>query len=113
MTLANPKDSALSKEKRAANTLAMVVASFIICWVPVTIYYFNRTHENYPNPEDTESFSVYWGLLEILPYLNAAIDPVIYAYRIKDVRESLMRCLRLNRRPSSDLYQSTLCTTIK
>lgn len=62
----------------------MVVGTFIVCWFPMAIGFFifalkkDRTF----NEEILDVFI-------ILSHFNSAIDPLIYAYRIQDVRRVL------------------------
>lgn len=79
------------KEHKTAKTLSMVVGSFLICWLPLTISYFCFAVGNHE-----VSVNVL-GIFTILSHFNSAIDPLIYALRIKDVRETIMNLLKCKR----------------
>ena len=84
-------ESTLKKECKAAKTLSMVVGSFIICWLPMTISYFSYTVIDHKFSEDILE------IFTILLHFNSAIDPLIYAFRIKDIQltiKSLLKCSR-------------------
>ncbi|CRL01067.1 CLUMA_CG014327, isoform A [Clunio marinus] len=71
-------------EIRAAKTLAMIVGTFILLWTPGMVgFLFFAISKNREIQED---------ILEIaksLVHLNSAIDPLIYAYRMKNIRDAL------------------------
>lgn len=81
------------KEAKTAKTLSLIVLSFIICWLPMTISFFLFSAlRDREFSEEILSFAI------ILSHCNSAIDPIIYAYRIKDVREALKNFLRCQSR---------------
>lgn len=87
---------------KAAKTISLVVVSFIVCWLPVTIVYFLIALEGNRN--------IYRGVLTltiILSHFNSAIDPIIYAYRIKEVRKVLKNIIVLRH------FRSSPDTTLK
>ena len=72
------------QEIRAANTLAMIVGTFIVAWSPTVIICFVISI--------TENRSVHHGFLMVggmMVHMNSAIDPLIYAYRMNNVRKAL------------------------
>lgn len=77
-----------NREYKMAKTLSMVVGSFIICWLPMTISYtvFALKEEKFSG----EILDV----LSVMSHFNSVIDPLIYAFRIKDVRETMKSFLR-------------------
>lgn len=82
------------REVRAANTLAMIVGTFIVLWMPGIVSLFIMAI--------TKNRDFHIDILElstILVHLNSAIDPIIYAYRMRNIREALnqffkFKCLR-------------------
>ncbi|CRL00423.1 CLUMA_CG013689, isoform A [Clunio marinus] len=91
--VANQNETMKQKQEiRAAHTLAMVVGTFIVLWSPGIICLFIISF--------TKNRELHIDILEfstILVHCNAAIDPLIYAYRMKNIREALNRlfvCLR-------------------
>jgi adenosine receptor A2b len=78
------------KEVRAAKTLAMIVGTFLIAWMPAVLEVIivslteDRQHSN--------------GLVvmsAVLLHLNTAADPLIYAYRMKNIREAIKRVFQM------------------
>ncbi|CRL01069.1 CLUMA_CG014328, isoform A [Clunio marinus] len=71
-------------EVKAALTLGMIVGTFIVLWMPGIMSFFVMSV--------TENRSFPSGILElskILVHMNAAIDPLIYAYRMQNIREAM------------------------
>lgn len=74
------------KEINAANTLAMIVGTFIVLWMPAIIVIFIiAVTGNRDFPFDI------LGLVSVLVHVNPAVDPIIYAYRMKNVREAFRK----------------------
>ncbi|XP_035523249.1 adenosine A2a receptor b [Morone saxatilis] len=81
--------STLQKEVHAAKSLAIIVGLFALCWLPLHIMNcFNylcqscdRTH--------------IWGMniAIILSHANSVVNPFIYAYRIREFRQTFRRIL--------------------
>lgn len=85
-------------------TILLVVVSFMICWLPMTIGYFIiAVQENRDFHRKALSITV------IITHLNSAIDPIIYAYRIKDVRNTLKKIFGL-KNSSENTIKTTLGT---
>lgn len=84
------------KEVRAATTLAMIVGTFIVLWMPGIISLFLMAI--------TRNRDFHIDILElstILVHLNSAIDPIIYAYRMRKIREALnqfFKCFKKSNR---------------
>ncbi|KAM4620752.1 adenosine receptor A2b [Polymixia lowei] len=93
----------LQREIRAAKSLSIIVGLFAICWLPVHI--LNCIKLFYPNL-DRPAFVMYVAI--ILSHANSAVNPMIYAYRIQDFRNTFRKILSQNflcRR--EDLYLSS------
>lgn len=87
-------------EIRAAITLAMIVGTFIVLWSPGIISMFIMSI--------TKNRDFHIDILElstILVHLNAAIDPIIYAYRMNNIREALHKFFKCGK--VSDNAQSS------
>ncbi|XP_053187011.1 adenosine receptor A2b [Scomber japonicus] len=93
----------LQREIRAAKSLSIIVGLFALCWLPVhilnclTLFY----HEL-----DKSPIVMYVAI--ILSHANSAVNPIIYAYRIEDFRNTFSKILArhfLCRR--EDLYLSS------
>lgn len=79
------------KEVKVAKTMLLVIGSFILCWIPFAICVVIKTVGN----DSNSSFAkVVETFCLCATHWNASIDPVIYAYRIKDIREAIKNTLR-------------------
>lgn len=76
-------------------TLAMIVGTFIVLWMPgITCLLFISV----TGSRDSR------GVLEITAifvHLNAAIDPLIYAYRMGNIRAALKRVFNCERKTTN------------
>ncbi|KAM3869372.1 adenosine receptor A2b [Diretmus argenteus] len=78
----------LQREIRAAKSLSIIVGLFAVCWLPVhilnclTLFY----EELYKPP-------VIMYVAIILSHANSAVNPIIYAYRIQDFRNTFRKIL--------------------
>lgn len=98
MTRCNSNESAPDKEEKAAKTLSMVVGSFIICWFPMTMSFFV-----FAIKRDRTFTEEILDVFIILAHFNSALDPLIYAYRIKDVRKVLKTLCKCDRRKVTEI----------
>ena len=77
-----------SSEERAAMSIAVIIALFIISWLPLytlnTIIFF---HPNLDIPE-----FVFHGFI-VLSHCNSAWNPVVYAWGTRDFRSAFRRML--------------------
>lgn len=89
VAIASPESIAQRYEIRAAITLSMVVGTFILLWMPgIACLFIISTTGNRNFSIDVLELSV------ILVHLNAAIDPLIYAYRMNNIRQALNKLFR-------------------
>lgn len=78
----------LQREIRAAKSLSIIVGLFALCWLPVhilnclTLFY---------NELKKPPLVMYVAI--ILSHANSAVNPVIYAYRIQDFRNTFRKIL--------------------
>ncbi|XP_061817957.1 adenosine receptor A2b isoform X1 [Nerophis lumbriciformis] len=80
--------SLLQREIRAAKSLSIIVGLFAICWLPVHILncltlFYQKLHK----PEHVMYVAI------ILSHANSAVNPIIYAYRIQDFRNTFRKIL--------------------
>lgn len=89
-------------EVRASNTLAMVVGTFIVLWTPgiISLFIMSITNNRDLHVEILQ-------LSTILVHLNAAVDPIIYAYRMKNVREALNTFLKCSETSDNNAQSSS------
>ncbi|XP_031549854.1 5-hydroxytryptamine receptor 1-like [Actinia tenebrosa] len=80
-------DSArLKKERKATTTVAMIVGTFILCWLPntlVSILHFFITKSYKCN---AYTFGEFWLLSLPISFLNSLLDPLIYVLRNREFK---------------------------
>ncbi|XP_077478839.1 adenosine A2a receptor b [Stigmatopora argus] len=82
--------STFQKEVHAAKSLAIIVGLFAFCWLPVHIINcFNYLCDSCQRPH-------HWvmNIAIILSHANSVVNPFIYAYRIREFRQTFRRILR-------------------
>ncbi|KAG7307498.1 hypothetical protein JYU34_007697 [Plutella xylostella] len=80
--------AAQKREVKATQNLAIIVFFFIICWIPLyTINAINAFRPELDIPNLLTDFCI------ILSHLNSAINPLLYAYHLKDFRNALKRLI--------------------
>ncbi|KAI3361846.1 hypothetical protein L3Q82_002176 [Scortum barcoo] len=81
--------STLQKEVQAAKSLAIIVGLFALCWLPLHIINcFNYLCE------DCERSHIWvMNIAIILSHANSVVNPFIYAYRIREFRQTFRRIL--------------------
>ncbi|XP_049593892.1 adenosine A2a receptor b [Syngnathus scovelli] len=81
--------STLHKEVHAAKSLAIIVGLFAFCWLPLHIINcFNYLCDTCQRPH-------IWvmNIAIILSHANSVVNPFIYAYRIREFRQTFRRIL--------------------
>ncbi|XP_050707120.1 probable G-protein coupled receptor No18 [Eriocheir sinensis] len=80
----------LSKERRAARTLGIIMGSFVVCWLPFSLMYVILPFcSTCPQPNDKVINFIVW-----LGYINSSLNPVIYTIFNMDFRRAFARILR-------------------
>ncbi|RWS07176.1 adenosine receptor A2b-like protein [Dinothrombium tinctorium] len=97
------------REVKKARKLAIIVVFFMICWIPL---YFVNTVQAFCK----RCYVAQWvmDMLIVLTHLNSAINPVLYAYHMKDFREAMHRVLCkcvLRRQGLRDIRRQELIST--
>ncbi|KAK0148286.1 Adenosine receptor A1 [Merluccius polli] len=77
------------KELRLAKSLALIVALFALCWLPLHI--MNCVALFCPSC-DLPKAAVYTGIF--MSHVNSALNPLVYAFRIKRFRVTLIQITR-------------------
>lgn len=78
----------LQKEIRAAKSLSIIVGLFAVCWLPVHIL---NCLTVFSSELDRPQFIM--DVAIIMSHANSAVNPIIYAYRIKDFRNTFRKIL--------------------
>ncbi|KAM4796485.1 adenosine receptor A2b [Rhinophrynus dorsalis] len=80
----------LQKEVNAAKSLAIIVGLFAFCWLPIHILNCITLFE--PNFQNTKPEWVMYMAI-ILSHANSVVNPIIYAYKIRDFRYTFRKIL--------------------
>ncbi|XP_060700072.1 adenosine A2a receptor a [Hemiscyllium ocellatum] len=89
ITAVEKSRSTLQKEVHAAKSLAIIVGLFAVCWLPLHIINcVNLFCENCRPP----AWIMYFAI--ILSHANSVVNPLIYAYRIREFRQTFRKILR-------------------
>lgn len=78
----------LSKERRAARTLGIIMGVFVFCWLPFFVMYVSLPFCNNCCMSDRLMNFITW-----LGYINSGINPIIYTIFNLDFRKSFKRLL--------------------
>ncbi|EDW36507.1 GL21421 [Drosophila persimilis] len=78
----------LSKERRAARTLCIIMGVFVICWLPFFLMYVILPFCQSCCPSDKFKNFITW-----LGYINSGLNPVIYTIFNLDYRRAFKRLL--------------------
>jgi hypothetical protein len=93
------------KEVRATKTMFIVIGTFSLCWLPLAIYFVLKSTVTGPNYSE---FSIFIdAFCFCATHYNSAIDPIIYAYRMKNIRNAIKRTLRCGQDTPEDQMQSS------
>nr|XP_033475098.1 adenosine A2a receptor a [Epinephelus lanceolatus] len=82
--------STLQKEVQAAKSLAIIVGLFAVCWLPLHI--INCFTLFCPQCDRPPAWIMYVAI--ILSHANSVVNPFIYAYRIREFRQTFRRIIR-------------------
>lgn len=80
----------LSKERRAARTLGVIMGVFVVCWLPFFLMYVIVPFCPGCCPSDRMVYFITW-----LGYVNSALNPLIYTIFNLDYRRAFRRLLRI------------------
>ncbi|XP_034939360.1 putative tyramine receptor 2 [Chelonus insularis] len=80
----------LSKERRAARTLGVIMGVFVVCWLPFFLMYVIVPFCPACCPSERVVYFITW-----LGYVNSALNPLIYTIFNLDYRRAFRRLLHI------------------
>ena len=81
----------IARYKKTVYSIAWVQLALLICYFPCNLLVFLRLFDKVPY--STEA-SILWELFVTLLYLNSSLNPVLYCWRIRDVRQEVKNMIR-------------------
>ncbi|XP_069679707.1 tyramine receptor 1-like [Periplaneta americana] len=85
------KRISLSKERRAARTLGIIMGVFMVCWLPFFLHYVIEPFCDSCCSTPRLVYFITW-----LGYVNSALNPVIYTIFNLDFRRAFKKLLRIS-----------------
>ncbi|XP_067458578.1 adenosine A2a receptor a [Thunnus thynnus] len=92
----------LQKEVQAAKSLAIIVGLFAVCWLPLHI--INCFTLFCPQCKRPPLWIMYVAI--ILSHANSVVNPFIYAYRIREFRQTFRRIIRRHILGQKEMFDS-------
>jgi len=89
------KQKSVVRDFKATKTLAVVLGTFTVCWAPFFIMFTISQYDPFylmPLPYNV-GLAFYYLFILILPNLNSACNPVIYAYFNAEFRRSFRKIM--------------------
>lgn len=84
-----------------------VIGAFVVCWIPLAILCL----VDYLSPRNEETHNITKDLIDNFCYcaihFNSAINPIIYAFRIRDLRNAIKRTFGC--KLEAQIHQSESC----
>lgn len=91
-------------DKTMVRTLAIIMGTFLICRMPMTIHFLVVVISGDPlyfSDLSRSTRDVFEFLTLLITFMNPAIDPIIYFYRVKQMRKAIKTvfCCERNAEP--------------
>lgn len=80
----------IPRYKKSVNTIYYVVGAFVLCY---TLYIVKMIGLNFESSQ-TQSVKVWFDLAITIVMLNSIINPIIYCWRIEDMRQAAKKIIR-------------------
>lgn len=90
--LVNKQKFSLSKERKAAKTLGIIMAAFIFCWLPLG--FLNVIGSLCP--ADYKPSEALFHIFTWLGYVNSGINPIIYAISNQEYQKAFRKILHID-----------------
>lgn len=83
----------LSKERKAARTLGIIMGVFVVCWLPFFLMYVILPF----CPECPQPSAKFVNFITWLGYVNSSLNPIIYTIFNMDFRKAFKKLLHLDK----------------
>lgn len=85
-------------ELKATKTSAIVLGTFLVCWLPAYCIHISFTfiNNNRPEPLHNPTIGLLQAMSNLLPFISSVANPIIYAFRYKDFRKSFKQSLQFS-----------------
>jgi 7 transmembrane receptor (rhodopsin family) len=90
---------ATRREIKVTINVFLIILFFIICWLPLNVIKVIKSL--YPE-KHIPDYLIAVGI--ILTHFNSALNPLMYAYHLKDFRQAICKLFACRRRASSEDY---------
>uniref|UniRef100_A0A8D0H5C6 Adenosine receptor A2 n=1 Tax=Sphenodon punctatus TaxID=8508 RepID=A0A8D0H5C6_SPHPU len=107
MTQGERSRSILQKEVHAAKSLAIIVGLFAVCWLPLHI--INCITLFCQGCPRAPPWMMYLAI--ILSHANSVVNPLIYAYRIREFRHTFRKIIRQHIMGKKEQFKSGTAST--
>lgn len=83
----------ISKNIKAAKTIAIIVSTFLLCWMPLTL---TSMIVVFCGKKCLVGINLQlWRVFLVLAYTNSAMNPILYSFFNKEFRESFLKLFKL------------------
>jgi hypothetical protein len=90
-------------EARMAKTFALIIGALMLCWAPqLTIYFVVGHTKDDKYFQKTTLLRLFHVIAILTAQVNSAINPFIYAYRIKAVRDAIKETIGIKQQSTRD-----------
>ena len=81
----------IARYKKTVYSVAWVQLALLICYFPYNVLGFLRLFDNLNNSTE---IAILWESFVTLVYLNSSLNPALYCWRIRDVRQEVKNMIR-------------------
>jgi adenosine receptor A2a len=91
---------------RITKTFAIIFGVVIVCWTPIQVSYLIVGLSKDPDFLNHWAMRVFYVFSILLTHFTSAINPFVYAYRIRNVRTVMKKALRIKVEPTPSVESS-------
>ncbi|XP_073426019.1 formyl peptide receptor-related sequence 1-like [Dendrobates tinctorius] len=82
------KSKRFQRSQRSSRIITAVIVCFFICWFPYYIWPLISQYHEY-----SFAFPIVHTIFKILAYFNSCINPIIYAFMVRDLQQGFFRSI--------------------